>query len=58
MSLKAFHIVFILAAVALSFGFGLWSARMEQAVAVRAASYAISAGLLAYLVWFVRKLSK
>jgi hypothetical protein len=55
MSLKAFHVFFIVASIALSFGFGAWSARMNEPSAVRVIAYVLGAGLVVYLIWFVKK---
>ena len=53
MSLKAFHVLFITASVALAFGMAAWSFRRSPA----GATLAFAAGLLlvAYEVWFLRK---
>ena len=62
MGLKAFHIVFILASIALAVGFGLWAARdfaqsgSWVSLALGVSSFAGSAVLVVYGVWFLRKL--
>lgn len=62
MSLKAFHILFIAASIALSFGFGIWSI---QAYASRGDGVILATGILSllaglilirYAIRFVRKL--
>ena len=56
MSLKHFHIVFILAAMVLSFGFGAWSMKTPDAnVSMGVGSFLLGAGLVVYLVWFLKK---
>ena len=63
MSLKAFHVVFITAASALAFGFGVWLLREYRGEngAVRdligsVASLAVGMGLLVYERFFLKKL--
>lgn len=63
MSLKAFHVVFITAASALAFGFGVWLIREyrgeEGAVGDLVggvASLAVGVGLLVYERFFLEKL--
>lgn len=62
MSLKAFHIVFITAASALAFGFGVWSLRnylspdgMARDLAFGAVSLAVGVALLVYERYFLKK---
>lgn len=63
-SLKAFHIFFIVASIALSDFFAYWQIR--SAVVTRSAldwfqailSLGISFTLVIYLVWFIRKMKK
>lgn len=63
MSLKAFHVVFITAASALAFGFGVWLLREYRGadgvagqLAGAIASMAAGAGLLVYERFFLKKL--
>lgn len=62
MSLKAFHIVFCIASILLTLGFGVWAvegyARTGSAgsLALAATSLAIGFALVFYSKWFVRKL--
>ncbi len=62
MSLKAFHIFFIVASIALCVGFGVWStqnfARSGSWVdlALGVGSFIASGALAWYGVWFLRKL--
>lgn len=64
MSLKSFHIVFILLSIALSFGFGLWAVREYSSTGLilnLVMGYAaLTAGvvLVAYLPWFLFKMRK
>lgn len=62
MSLKAFHIVFIVLSTALALGFGVWATRdFSQSgnwvnLALGLGSFAGSVVLTGYGVWFLRKL--
>lgn len=62
MSLKAFHIVFITAASALAFWFGVWMIRAFKAdgdsadLAYGVTSLVVGVGLLIYEGFFLRKL--
>ena len=62
MSLKAFHIFFILMSTALTLGFGVWGTRdFAQSgswvhLTLGVGSFAASAFLAFYGVWFLRKL--
>jgi len=64
MSLKAFHVVFITAASALAFGFGVWLLREYRApeggatsdLVWAVASMVVGAGLLVYEGFFLKKL--
>ena len=63
MSLKAFHVVFITAASALCFGFGIWMLRDYRApegtagdLCMAVASLVAAVGLLVYEGYFLRKL--
>lgn len=62
MSLKAFHIVFIVSSVLLAVGFGIWAAREYSAVgdgamlAMSSGSFVSAVVLTVYGRWFLRKL--
>jgi hypothetical protein len=62
MSLKAFHLVFLVASVLLAFGFGAWSLRQYAAtsgaleLAFGLGSLLAGLALLAYLRYFLKKL--
>ena len=63
MSLKTFHIVFITAASALAFGFGVWMLREYRApegvmsdLAYGISSLVVGVALLVYEGFFVKKL--
>ena len=62
MSLKAFHIFFIVVSTALCVGFGVWAVddfgRSGSGVhlALGVGSFIASGGLVWYGVWFLRKL--
>lgn len=62
MSLKAFHVVFITAASALAFGFGVWMIRAYNAEGVTSdlawgiASIVVGVALLVYEGFFLKKL--
>ena len=62
MSLKAFHIFFIILSTLLAFGFGVWAVddfgRSGSWVhlALGVGSFIASGGLVWYGVWFLRKL--
>lgn len=63
MSLKAFHVVFITAASALAFGFGVWMLREYRApegqvgdLVWAVASLVSGVGLLVYEGFFLKKL--
>lgn len=60
MSLKAFHVVFVLASVVLAAGVGVWS--VEQARAAQSGywllaglSFLAAGALVVYGVWFLKK---
>ena len=61
-SLKAFHIVFVLVSTILTFGFGIWAVRDYRAagdvssLAFGIISLALGAALLIYGRWFLSKL--
>jgi hypothetical protein len=61
MSLKAFHVVFISASVLLAFGFAAWCLGADPATgpgrwAAAVAAVGAGAALVAYELWFVRKM--
>ena len=65
MSLKAFHVVFITAASALAFGFGMWSLGVYRSsegatsdLTWAVASFLTGAALLVYEGFFLKKLKK
>lgn len=65
MSLKAFHLIFITAASALAFGFGVWELKDYFSADGRGANLAMGAGSLAagvglviYERYFLKKLKK
>lgn len=64
MSLKAFHVIFISAAVLLALWLGVWAWNQRQAaggggfVALSCGAFAAAAGLVVYEVWFLRKTRK
>jgi hypothetical protein len=61
MSLKAFHLVFIVASIALAFGFGIWLVRnfFDEGGVVNlifaAGSFGAGVGLIFYERYFLRK---
>ncbi len=60
MSLKAFHVVFIVASLLLSLGFGWWCLREAHGrVGMQLAAggaFAMALVMVVYGVWFLRKL--
>ena len=62
MSLKAFHIFFIIVSTALTIGFGLWATQDFAAtgnrvnLAMGVGSFLSSIALIWYGAWFLRKL--
>ena len=60
MSLKSFHLVFILAAALLACGFGIWNLRVASVTGAHpvavAVSFGVAAALLAYVPFFVRNM--
>jgi hypothetical protein len=62
MSLKAFHIFFIVVSILFAFGFGVWGLQAHAAgrdgaiYSLALLSLAVGAGLVVYLVAFIRKL--
>jgi uncharacterized membrane protein YhfC len=63
-SLKAFHVIFISAAVLLALWLGLWSWDQRQTtgeaqwLALAVGAFAAAGGLVVYEVWFLRKTRK
>ena len=53
MSLRAIHILFIIASTALAVGFGFWARAYYPAMSV--ASFVSGVLLVVYLFWFVKK---
>lgn len=64
MSLKAFHIVFVVISTILALGFGIWAIRQHQArseplaLAMGVVSLLSAVGLIVYGRWFLKKLKK
>lgn len=59
MSLRVFHLFFILISITLAGFVGVWSFRTQpQATALGVASLGIGAGLIVYFFWFLRKSRK
>ncbi|HXT19438.1 MAG TPA: hypothetical protein VN923_01685 [Thermoanaerobaculia bacterium] len=64
MSLKAFHVIFISAAVVLAVWLGVWAWGQRQAAgdggftALAIGAFAAAAGLVVYEAWFLRKTRK
>ena len=64
MSLRAFHVLFVVASILLSIGFGVWClnsplARGNQLyLAIGILSFVISVGLMIYAVKFLRKVKR
>ncbi|MFN0149797.1 MAG: hypothetical protein ACKVU1_03680 [bacterium] len=62
MSLKAFHVFFIIVSILFAAGFGVWNLRAHAAgdggasLALGIAGFVAGAALVAYLFSFVRKL--
>lgn len=54
MSLKAFHIFFILCSIALVLGFGVWLYNQSLHVYAGLAFVGVL-GIAAYLIWFLKK---
>jgi hypothetical protein len=55
MSLRFFHIFFIIASSSLALFGGVWTLMQHKPVAYAAALFACSACLDLYLVWFIKK---
>jgi len=60
MSLKAFHICFIVLSSSLALGFGVWALQNLEAtgprIAVGLGSFVVAGSLLRYGSWFLRKM--
>ncbi|HSR49853.1 MAG TPA: hypothetical protein VLV83_03435 [Acidobacteriota bacterium] len=58
MSLKGFHIIFIILSSAMAFGVGLWSLEQDGSgyTVLGALSLALGTLLVGYGIWFLRKL--
>lgn len=62
MSLKAFHIFFLIVSVATSLFFGVWSVREWREsgdmlyVGLALVSFGVLVALIPYGIWFIRKL--
>ncbi len=56
MSLKSFHIVFILLCSMLSFGFLFWSVKEQIYLPLGVTSGILGVMLVIYGIWFVRKI--
>ena len=55
MSLKGFHVFFIILATLLAIGFAAWSLMNQTAVPIGICSAILALGLIVYGVWFVKK---
>lgn len=61
MSLKAFHLIFIVASIALAFGFGAWLVRdfLDEggvlSLLFAAVSFGVGVGLIFYERYFLKK---
>ena len=58
MSLKVFHVIFLIAAIALGVLCAMWSFGSQQPPVVGYCSVVAIVGLLAYGVYFIRKARK
>ena len=64
MSLKAFHLIFITAAVLLAFGFGAWMLQVHEDSGAAGdynmgiGSIVVGVALVIYEIYFLRKLKK
>lgn len=58
MSLKGFHIFFIVLSILLAAGCGVWAFANGVAVSVAIGAWVTAAGLLGYGIYFVRKSRK
>ena len=57
MSLRAFHLFFILISIVFGLGFGVWGLRNEYSL-LGALSLGVAVGMVFYLSWFLRKTKK
>lgn len=55
MSLRAFHILFILLSILLAIGCAAWSFVNETALGFGVASSVAAVGLVIYGIWFLKK---
>lgn len=55
MSLKGFHVFFIILATLLAAGFAAWSLVNETAVPIGITSAVLAVALVVYGIWFIRK---
>jgi len=64
MSLKAFHVLFVIISVLITLGFGIWSVKQYGitgsggSLAMGVASFVVSVALVVYGVAFLQKLKK
>lgn len=58
MSLKVFHVLFIIFAILLAAGCAAWSFFYETAIPFGIASAGVAVALVIYGVWFIRKSKK
>jgi hypothetical protein len=58
MSLKAFHVVFILLAIVLAAGCALWAYVWQTAAAFGVVSGLVAVSLVIYGIWFLKKSRK
>ena len=61
MSLKAFHICFIVLSTSLALGFGVWAfqnlePQSGSRLVLRVGGFLVAGGLLGYGSWFLRKM--
>ena len=57
MSLKAFHLIFIIVSIALAFGFGVWLVVQGglMNIIIGAVSFGVGVGLIFYERYFLKK---
>ena len=58
MSLKAFHIIFILLSIVLAMGCAAWSYLNKTSADFGVVSVIVAAGLVIYGIWFLKKSRK
>ena len=58
MSLRAFHIVFIVVSILLLAGYGFWERRVQDNALLSFAAYGLSFLLTLYLFYFISKIKK